>query len=83
VTTLRAARVRIPAIAGATLKALGKRLKALRPKLSVLFTSGYPLDIIAQRGVLESGIAYIPKPFRPDELAAKVREALTVTPAPR
>ena len=70
----------LPGING---RELGKRLKALRPKLSELFTSGYPLDIIAHRGVLESGIAYIPKPFKPDELAAKVREALTETPAPR
>jgi len=42
----------LPGING---KELSERLKALRPKLKVLFTSGYTADIIAHRGVLESG----------------------------
>jgi len=43
----------------------------------VLFTSGYTSEIIAARGVLDSGLAYIAKPFIPDRLAAKVRDVLT------
>jgi DNA-binding response OmpR family regulator len=58
-------------------KELSGRLKALRPNLKVLFTSGYTTDVIAHRGVLDHGIAYIPKPFSPDALAAKVRVVLT------
>jgi two-component system cell cycle sensor histidine kinase/response regulator CckA len=58
-------------------KELSERLKALRPKLKVLFTSGYTSEIIARRGVLDYGLAYIAKPFSPDKLAAKVRAVLT------
>jgi len=59
---------------------LGERLKKLRPKVKVLFTSGYPSEVIAHRGVLDAGMAYIPKPFSPENLAAKVREVLAQPP---
>jgi DNA-binding response OmpR family regulator len=52
-------------------------LRASRPKLKVLFTSGYAPDAIARRGVLEEGFAYVPKPFSPNDLAAKVRYVLS------
>jgi len=58
-------------------KSLSERLRALRPKLKVLFTSGYTADVIARRGVLQRDVAYLQKPFGPDSLAAKVREVLT------
>jgi PAS domain S-box-containing protein len=63
----------LPGING---KELSERLRILRPKLKVLFTSGYTAEIIGHRGVLGHGLAYIPKPFGPDTLAAKVREVL-------
>ena len=56
--------------------ALSEQLRALRPKLKVLFTSGYTADVIARRGVLQRDVAYLQKPFGPDSLAAKVREVL-------
>ena len=65
----------LPGING---KELSERLKGLRPNMQVLFTSGYPADVIAHRGVLEPGVAYIPKPFIPRELLAKVRHVLGV-----
>jgi two-component system cell cycle sensor histidine kinase/response regulator CckA len=58
-------------------KMLSERLKALRPNLKVLFTSGYTADVITTRGLLERDLAYLPKPFSPDTLACKVREVLT------
>jgi two-component system, cell cycle sensor histidine kinase and response regulator CckA len=57
-------------------KDLSERLRKLRPNLKVLFTSGYAADVIGRRGVLEPGVAYLAKPFNPNELAAKVREVL-------
>jgi DNA-binding response OmpR family regulator len=42
----------------------------------VLFSSGYGEDIIAKQGVLETGLYFIGKPYRPGELAAKVRSIL-------
>jgi two-component system cell cycle sensor histidine kinase/response regulator CckA len=57
-------------------KELSERLKELRPNLKVLFVSGYTSDVITHRGVLNRGVAFLPKPFSPDELAAKVRNVL-------
>jgi len=64
-------------------KILSERLQALRPKLKVIFTSGYTADVIARRGVLERDVAYLPKPFGPDSLAAKVRDVLKEPSASR
>jgi len=48
-----------------------------RPDLKVLFMSGYSDDVISLRGVLDSGIHFIAKPFLEDELLAKVVGLLT------
>src|SRR5574341_1682227 len=55
---------------------LADRLSALRPGLKVLYMSGYTDDGIVRQGMLEPGLAYLQKPFRPDALARKVREVL-------
>jgi DNA-binding response OmpR family regulator len=38
--------------------------------------SGYTANVIAHRGALEKGIAFIQKPFTIQALTAKVREVL-------
>ena len=55
---------------------LASRLVGLRPGLKVLFMSGYTGDIIARHGVLDEGVEFIQKPFRPEELARKLRAVL-------
>ncbi len=57
-------------------KELADRLKISRPKMKVLFASGYTDDTIVHHGVLERGINYIQKPFTPDTLARTVRQVL-------
>ncbi len=47
-----------------------------RPGLAVLYMSGYDQEIIAQRGVLEPGVAFIEKSFSSEGLCQKVREVL-------
>ena len=49
---------------------------AARPSLKVLFMSGYTDAAIVQHGVLEPGTHFLQKPFTPDGLSRKVREAL-------
>jgi signal transduction histidine kinase/CheY-like chemotaxis protein len=61
---------------GMTGRELARLLMALRPSLKTLYTSGYPANAIAHEGVLDPGVAYLPKPFSPAQLAAKVREVL-------
>ena len=55
---------------------LADRFRIARPKIKVIYTSGYTQDIIANRGVLPDDISYIPKPYTADQIAAKVREAI-------
>jgi CheY-like chemotaxis protein len=57
-------------------KELADRLLAERPTAKVLFATGYTENVIVSRGVLKPGIRYLPKPFTPRVLAAKVRETL-------
>ena len=57
-------------------RALATHLLAARPGLRVIFISGYSADAISQSGVLAAGAAFLPKPFSPDALTAKVREIL-------
>jgi len=55
---------------------LAERLRSLQPSLKVLYMSGYTDDMLAHHGVLEPNVFLLPKPFAPDELAAKLREVL-------
>ena len=57
-------------------KQLYDRLINMNPKLKVLFMSGYTDDTIENHGVLDKKTNFIQKPFRPKELAAKVRQVL-------
>lgn len=60
---------------------LAERLADLRPKMKVLFMSGYTDEAVMQHGVLESEVAYLQKPITPETLARRVREVLGRRPA--
>ena len=55
---------------------VSQELARSRPDVKVLYMSGYPGQVLAQRGILDSSIGYLPKPFTSRELAAKLREVL-------
>ncbi len=57
-------------------KVMSEWMKATYPGVKILFTSGYTDDTIVRHGVLEPGVAFLPKPYTPATLAAKVREVL-------
>ncbi len=58
----------------------GRRLadmaRAARPDLKVLFTTGYTHNAVVHNGMLDIGVAFLPKPYNIGELARKVREVL-------
>jgi len=57
-------------------KVMAEWLRATYPEMKILFTSGYTDDAIAHHGVLEPGVAFLPKPYSPATLVRKVREML-------
>jgi hypothetical protein len=63
----------MPGISG---RELADRLSRSRPRMKVLYMSGYTDDHIAHHGVLEHGVSLLEKPFDPETLLTKVREVL-------
>ncbi len=63
----------MPRISG---RELATRCSRIRSNLRVLFMSGYTGDAMANHGVLDPGLQFIPKPFSPSALACKIRELL-------
>ncbi|MBC7963446.1 MAG: PAS domain S-box protein [Steroidobacteraceae bacterium] len=51
-------------------------IRGLDASVKVLFCSGYSEDVVTRPGGLESGLAYLPKPYSPKELLMKIREVL-------
>jgi CheY-like chemotaxis protein len=55
---------------------LADRAAAIRPRLKVLFSSGYSENAIIHHGRLDKGVSFLGKPYTRDDLARKVREVL-------
>lgn len=53
-----------------------KQLSLSRPEMKVLYLSGYTEDSIINDGSIESGTAFLQKPFSLQNLSRKVREVL-------
>ncbi|MCX8156537.1 MAG: CHASE domain-containing protein [Verrucomicrobiae bacterium] len=50
------------------------------PRLKCLYMSGYNANVIVERGVVEKGIHFLPKPFNLYTLSVKLREVLDGPP---
>jgi PAS domain S-box-containing protein len=58
---------------------LAERATALRPKMKVLFMSGYTDDIVLRHGISEATAEFLQKPFLPETLSRKIRGMLDVS----
>ncbi len=55
---------------------LARALAAKKMVRRTLFVSGYTDDAIVRQGILEPGLAFLYKPFSPNEILLKLREVL-------
>jgi CheY-like chemotaxis protein/anti-sigma regulatory factor (Ser/Thr protein kinase) len=55
---------------------LARILTEKYPMIKILFISGFTDSAIVHYGILDSGMAFLQKPFTPDKLAGKIREIL-------
>jgi len=61
---------------GMTGRDLVERIRAERPDLKAIYTSGYSSDIVGKDFVLHEGVNYLQKPFLPQVVARAVRKCL-------
>jgi two-component system cell cycle sensor histidine kinase/response regulator CckA len=57
---------------------LADRLRTTHSELPVLYISGYTDMAIVRDGLLSQDVAFLQKPFTPDDLLRKVRQVLEV-----
>jgi two-component system, cell cycle sensor histidine kinase and response regulator CckA len=60
---------------------LAEELLADFPAMKVLYTSGYPADMVVRHGIEGGTVAFIEKPYMPADLARKVRETIDDAPS--
>jgi signal transduction histidine kinase/ActR/RegA family two-component response regulator len=67
----------LPGVSG---RELADKGRSLRSTLKVLFTTGYARNAIIHNGIVDPDVNFIPKPFRSDALARKIRQVLDLDP---
>ncbi len=63
----------MPKVSG---KEVADTLRTIHPETKILYMSGYTDEAIVHHGIVDSGIAFIQKPFSEQALAQKVRDVL-------
>jgi len=53
---------------------VAERVREMRPDIKVLFMSGYSADTDRHQALAAEGTSFLPKPFTPTQLAARVRQ---------
>jgi len=61
---------------GLTGPELAERLRSTRSETKIVFMSGYTTEVMDTYGLVSAGAPFLGKPFTPDLLVRKIREAL-------
>ncbi len=70
---LMVADVVMPRMSG---RELADKLSASRPEMKVLYMSGFTDKAIVHQGILDANVAFLQKPFSPQDLARKIRDVI-------
>lgn len=62
---------------GMTGRELAEELKKQKPGLKIIYTSGYSSELVG-KDLAQDGTVFLPKPYRPPQLALLVRQCLDV-----
>ncbi len=57
-------------------KDLHNELIKISADIKVIYVSGYPADVLAKKGIIDSDVNFISKPINPEILMQKIREVL-------
>jgi len=57
-------------------KEVGEAIRKVNPRMKILFASGYTMNIIKSKELIDPDLDFIKKPFLPKDLLIKVREVL-------
>ena len=57
-------------------KEICEAIRNVSPKMKILFTSGYTMEIVSNKKLQEGGVDFIQKPYPSNRLLSKVREVL-------
>jgi CheY-like chemotaxis protein len=55
---------------------LAERVLSDNPSTKVVYTSGYPMDVLGEDFFQKEGVTFLQKPYHPQTLARVVRECL-------
>ena len=61
---------------------LAENLKAMKPDLRIIYTSGYSPDTFSKSLRLSEGLNYLPKPYPPPRLVETIRACLDAAEIP-
>jgi CheY-like chemotaxis protein len=57
-------------------RALAEKMLVERPTIKVLYVTGYTRNAVVHNGILDPGVAFLPKPFTTAQLGQKLRQVL-------
>lgn len=61
---------------GVSGRELAQRCQAENPRLQIIYTSGYNVELSTDKGWLREGIHFVQKPYRPEQLLQLIAEVL-------
>ena len=59
-------------------KEVFEAIKAIKPDVKTIFTSGYTRDIVLEKGLRDKDVSFLSKPLSPHDLLQKIRELMSL-----